>query len=146
MRAKGVSIGGSSNWVCLTLHPPSHRSYIISDSILQLNNFAVATATSPFLDKSALGAFIFFGCVTTIGILYVIFLVPETRGRTLEEMDELFGTAGMAAADAARKARIESEIGLLALVGVESPESEKKIEEVSHSEDYVRGEDGEKRM
>ena len=73
--------------------------------------------------------------MTTIGILYVIFFVPETRGRTLEEMDELFGTTGMAAADAARKARIESDIGLLALVGVESPESEKKFDEVSHSEE-----------
>ncbi|OOQ83624.1 MFS monosaccharide transporter [Penicillium brasilianum] len=126
MRAKGVSIGGSSNW---------------------LNNFAVATATSPFLNKSALGAFIFFGCVTTIAIVYVIFFVPETRGRTLEEMDELFGTSGMAAADAARKTRIEREIGLLALVGVESPENdEKKIEEVSHSEEYVREDDEVKRL
>lgn len=84
--------------------------------------------------------------MTTIGIVYVIFFVPETRGRTLEEMDELFGTAGMAAADAARKARIESEIGLLALVGVESPESEKRVEEVSHSEEYVRDDEGVKQM
>ncbi|GLI74839.1 hypothetical protein PoHVEF18_003087 [Penicillium ochrochloron] len=125
MRAKGVSIGGSSNW---------------------LNNFAVATATSPFLSQSALGAFIFFGCITTIGIFYVIFFVPETRGRTLEEMDELFGSSGMAAADTARKTRIEREIGLLALVGVESPDSEKKIEEVSHSEEYQREDEGVKRM
>lgn len=112
----------------------------------QLNNFAVATATSPFLSQSALGAFIFFGCITTIGIVYVIFFVPETRGRTLEEMDELFGSSGMAAADAARKARIEREIGLLALVGVESPESEKKIEDVAHSEEYQREDEGVKRM
>ncbi|KAF3401967.1 MFS glucose transporter mfs1 [Penicillium rolfsii] len=126
MRAKGVSIGGSSNW---------------------LNNFAVATATSPFLSQSALGAFIFFGCITTIGIFYVIFLVPETRGRTLEEMDELFGSSGMAAADAARKARIEREIGLLALVGAESPSSEKKIEEISHTrQEFQREEKSVKHM
>ena len=87
-----------------------------------MNNFAVATATSPFISASKLGTFIFFGCVTTIAVFYVYFLVPETKGRTLEEMDELFGTAGMASADAARKARIESDIGLLALVGVESLE------------------------
>ncbi|KAJ5691920.1 Major facilitator superfamily domain general substrate transporter [Penicillium macrosclerotiorum] len=99
-----------------------------------LNNFAVATATSPFLSSSALGAFIFFGCVTTIGIFYVIFMVPETRGRTLEEMDELFGTSGMAAADAARKERIEREIGLLALVGVESADEKTGLEEATHSE------------
>ncbi|OQE47019.1 hypothetical protein PENCOP_c001G00676 [Penicillium coprophilum] len=108
MRAKGVSIGGSSNW---------------------LNNFAVGTATSPFLQKSNFGAFIFFGCITTIGVLYVIFFVPETKGRTLEEMDELFGSVGLAAADSGRKERIEREIGLLALVGAE-PAGEKHHEAV----------------
>lgn len=45
--------------------------------------------------------------------------MPETKGRTLEEMDEIFGSSGVAAADNERKHRIESEIGLLALVGVE---------------------------
>ncbi|KAJ5835254.1 Major facilitator superfamily domain general substrate transporter [Penicillium robsamsonii] len=108
MRAKGVSIGGSSNW---------------------LNNFAVGTATSPFLQKSNFGAFIFFGCITTIAVVYVIFLVPETKGRTLEEMDELFGSVGLAAADTGRKERIEREIGLLALVGAE-PADEKHSEAV----------------
>jgi hypothetical protein len=102
---------------------------------LQLNNFAVATATSPFIESSAYGAFIFFGCVTVVGIVYVTFMVPETKGRTLEEMDELFGTSGMAAADAERKHRIESEIGLLELVGVESPD-EKKFDG-AHSEEFV---------
>ncbi|KAJ5798470.1 uncharacterized protein N7503_007766 [Penicillium pulvis] len=117
MRAKGVSIGGSSNW---------------------LNNFAVATATSPFVKASTYGTFIFFGCVTVVGILYVIFFVPETRGRTLEEMDEIFGSTGLAAADAERKHRIESEIGLLALVGVEGHSgAEKQDFEASHSEKVV---------
>ncbi|KGO69469.1 Major facilitator superfamily domain, general substrate transporter [Penicillium italicum] len=123
MRAKGVSIGGSSNW---------------------LNNFAVGTATSPFLEKSNFGAFIFFGCITTIAVFYVIFFVPETKGRTLEEMDELFGSVGLAAADNGRKQRIEREIGLLALVGVE-PANEKHTEadmdeskvETSRHEDVV---------
>ncbi|KAJ5384274.1 Major facilitator superfamily domain general substrate transporter [Penicillium concentricum] len=125
MRAKGVSIGGSSNW---------------------LNNFAVGTATSPFLQKSNFGAFIFFGCITTIAVFYVIFLVPETKGRTLEEMDELFGSVGLAAADTGRKERIEREIGLLALVGAE-PADEKHPEAmmdenkvaVSRHEDVVPG-------
>jgi hypothetical protein len=52
----------------------------------------------------------------------------------------------MAAADTARKTRIEREIGLLALVGVESPDSEKKIEEASHSEEHQREDEGVKRM
>ncbi|KAJ5495015.1 hypothetical protein N7539_000131 [Penicillium diatomitis] len=102
MRAKGVALGGSSNW---------------------LNNFAVGMATSPFIHASQLGTFIFFGVITVIGALYVFFLVPETKGRTLEEMDELFGATGMATADEERKSRIEREIGLLSLLGAdESPE------------------------
>lgn len=74
-------------------------------------------ATSPFIKSTQFGAFIFFGAITTIGALYVYFLVPETKGRTLEEMDELFGATGIARADEERKERIEREIGLIALLG-----------------------------
>lgn len=76
-------------------------------------------ATSPFISKTQFGAFIFFGVITLIGAFYVYFFVPETKGRTLEEMDELFGSTGLAAADEERKHRIEREIGLLALLGDE---------------------------
>lgn len=102
MRAKGVSIGASSNW---------------------LNNFAVAVSTSPFIEASQFGAFIFFGAVTTIGVIWVWFFLPETKGRTLEEMDELFGEVGFAQADLSRKQKIEDDIGLTALLngGTSSP-------------------------
>ncbi|KAF4221520.1 hypothetical protein CNMCM5878_008768 [Aspergillus fumigatiaffinis] len=113
MRAKGVSIGGSSNW---------------------LNNFAVGLSTSPFIEASDYGTFIFFGLVTTIGVLYVWFLVPETKGRTLEEMDELFGSGSMAVEDEVLKRRIEREIGLLALLGEDSDSSEKTSEKLEHLE------------
>lgn len=85
--------------------------------VLQLNNFAVGISTSPFIHTSNFGTFIFFGCVTVIAVIYVWFFVPETKGRTLEEMDELFGATGIAAEDAKLKERIEREIGLLALLG-----------------------------
>lgn len=57
----------------------------------------------------------------------------------MEEMDELFGSTGMAASDEERKLRIEGEIGLLALVGVESPVSEKnhQVEQHAGSEEFV---------
>lgn len=74
--------------------------------------------------------------MTTIGVLYVWFFVPETKGRTLEEMDELFGSEGMAVEDEARKRQIEREIGLLALLG-EEPEGgviEKKA--IEHAEEH----------
>ncbi|KAJ6110354.1 hypothetical protein N7486_002589 [Penicillium sp. IBT 16267x] len=114
MRAKGVSVGGSSNW---------------------LNNFAVAILTSKFISKPSYGAFIFFGLVTTIGGLYVWFLVPDTRGRTLEEMDEIFGATKFAAEDESVRMRIEQEIGLYALLGEGEPvESEKVKSGYEHKE------------
>lgn len=59
-------------------------------------------------------------------MLYVFFFVPETKGRTLEEMDEIFGAQGVAAADQALKRSIEREIGLLALLGGDGPDEEVK--------------------
>lgn len=64
--------------------------------------------------------------MTTIGVLWVFFLVPETKGRTLEEMDELFGEVGFAQDDLAVKAGIEREIGLTALLGGEEPGMEEE--------------------
>lgn len=92
----------------------------------QLNNFAVAVSTSPFISKTSFGAFIFFGAITLVGAIYVFFLVPETKGLTLEEMDEVFGVTGFAAEDAKLKEQIDREVGLLALLGVEGEFSEEK--------------------
>ncbi|KAF4119783.1 transporter [Geosmithia morbida] len=108
MRAKGVSLGGQSNW---------------------LNNFAVAMSTSPFIAASQFGAFIFFGAITTVGAVWVYFFVPETKGRSLEEMDELFGEAGHAQADADLKERIERDIGLTALLDAGQEASSEKVGE-----------------
>lgn len=74
-------------------------------------------------------------------MFYVIFLVPETKGRTLEEMDELFGSTGLAAADSERKHRIEREIGLLALVGAEPSDEkhgESNVEFSKHEEGVAK--------
>ena len=40
--------------------------------------------------------------------------VPETKGLSLEEMDEVFGSVGLAAADQARQDEINRRIGLTA--------------------------------
>lgn len=70
IRAKGTSISASSNW---------------------MNNFAVAFVTPPMLDGLRWGTFIFFSAWCLIGGLFVIFFLPETKGKTLEEMDLIFG-------------------------------------------------------
>jgi hypothetical protein len=80
---------------------------------------------------------IFFGVVTVIGVLFVFFLVPETKGRSLEEMDELFGEVGFATADKELKEKIERDIGLTALLNgedsseVRSSEEEKTVKDGS---------------
>ncbi|PSK60245.1 hypothetical protein B9Z65_1143 [Elsinoe australis] len=114
MRAKGVSIGGSANW---------------------LNNFAVGLSTSPFIAATDFGTFIFFGVMSILAILFLVFYVPETKGRTLEEMDELFGEAGFASADLTLKKQIEDDIGLTALIAG-GDEGDAKVEKVSAEEKH----------
>ena len=82
------------------------------------------------LDNITYGTFIFFGvrifthiekdsaltdvfqAFSFLGGLFIQFLVPETKGLSLEEMDEVFGSAGMAAGENARFIEIERRIGL----------------------------------
>ncbi|KAG9661383.1 general substrate transporter, partial [Aureobasidium melanogenum] len=93
VRAKGISIGASSNW---------------------LNNFAIGQATPDMVKSMNYGTFIFFGIICFLAAAFIFFLVPETKGLTLEEMDEIFGDeAGNAADDRARLDRIYTELGLM---------------------------------
>ncbi|CDO74961.1 hypothetical protein BN946_scf184945.g33 [Trametes cinnabarina] len=91
VRGKGVSIAASSNW---------------------MNNFIVGQVTPTMLDKIGFGTFVFFGSFSLAGGLFIWFFVPETKGLTLEEMDEIFGSAGMAASEQERFLAIEKRIGL----------------------------------
>jgi MFS family permease len=69
-RAKGVALATCVNW---------------------LANFTVGVATPPMLESIGSGTYVFFACFCTLAGLWAYFLVPETMGRTLEEMDEVFG-------------------------------------------------------
>ncbi|KAI9310372.1 general substrate transporter [Dichotomocladium elegans] len=69
-RAKAMSVTTSSNW---------------------MNNFIIAQITPPMLEGIGFGTYIFFACFCFLSLIFVWFFVPETKGRTLEEMDELFG-------------------------------------------------------
>ncbi|KAJ4357954.1 uncharacterized protein N0V89_002531 [Didymosphaeria variabile] len=90
IRAKGASIGASSNW---------------------LNNFAVAFFVPPMLENWAWGTYIFFAVFLAVGIVWVIFQLPETKGATLEEMDRVFNSR-TGAEDAIMLAEARREIGL----------------------------------
>jgi hypothetical protein len=43
-----------------------------------------------FLDMTTGGTMLFFSCVTAIGLAWVWFFLPETSGKSLESMDEMF--------------------------------------------------------
>lgn len=99
LRAKGVSIGASSNW---------------------LNNFAVGMSTPDFVTAAPYGVYIFLGLMCVLGTLYVFFFVPETKNRTLDEMDELFGDkTGRSKAESAVLLSAMRDVGLLRAAGIE---------------------------
>lgn len=58
------------------------------------------------------GTYIFFGVAISLGAAFIYFIVPETKGLSLEEMDVLFGSVGTAQADAERMREIGREVGL----------------------------------
>lgn len=58
------------------------------------------------------GTFILFGLLIALGAAFIWFYVPETSRLTLEEMDIVFGSSGVAAEDQTRMQAINEEIGL----------------------------------
>lgn len=58
-----------------------------------LSQFAIARASPSMLSNLKGGFFFFFAaCITIMGTL-IWWFVPETKGKSLERMDEVFGTA-----------------------------------------------------
>ncbi|KAK7033159.1 MFS glucose transporter mfs1 [Favolaschia claudopus] len=93
VRGKGVSIAASSNW---------------------MNNFIVGQVTPTMLKHLSFGTFVFFGAFSLLGGLFILFFVPETKGVSLEEMEEVFGsTTGIAREDQARLDDIYRRLGLM---------------------------------
>lgn len=70
MRAKGVALAVATNW---------------------LSNFVVGVVTPPMLESIRYGTFVFFAVMCFLAIVWAVLLVPETKGKTLEEMDEIWG-------------------------------------------------------
>ncbi|KAI5995254.1 general substrate transporter [Pisolithus orientalis] len=71
MRSKGVSLATASNWV---------------------NNFLIGLITPPMIQSSAATTFLLFGTACFAAHFWSTYLVPETAGISLEEMDAVFGT------------------------------------------------------
>ncbi|KAK9323791.1 general substrate transporter [Lipomyces orientalis] len=69
IRAKAVSFSTATNWV---------------------TSFALSVALPPLLRTIRWRVFVIFGCLNVAAFIHVWFVFPETKQRTLEEMDEIF--------------------------------------------------------
>ncbi|KAI1498380.1 general substrate transporter [Biscogniauxia marginata] len=88
LRAKGVAYSTMSNWI---------------------NNFIIGLITPPLVQNTGYGTFVFFCCFCFLAMVWVYFVVPETNGRTLEQMDQVFQD-NTGEAEAARRSRIEADM------------------------------------
>lgn len=57
-----------------------------------MNNFIIAFIVPPMINSIGWGMYLFFAVWLFIGALFIWFFVPETKGKTLEEMDLVFGS------------------------------------------------------
>ncbi|KAG6829863.1 hypothetical protein H0H87_009889 [Tephrocybe sp. NHM501043] len=93
-RAKGTAIGATSNWA---------------------NTIAVAYSVPPMINHIGFGTYILFAAINVFSIVFVYLFVPETKGKTLEEMDLVFGSH-TSRDETALLAGIQREVGLVALL------------------------------
>ncbi|KAJ5966554.1 hypothetical protein N7481_013268 [Penicillium waksmanii] len=69
-RSKGVALATCINW---------------------LSNFVIGVATPPMMETQGYRTYIFFTVMCFLAGVWALILVPETKGKTLEEMDQEFG-------------------------------------------------------
>ncbi|KAJ5624533.1 Major facilitator superfamily domain general substrate transporter [Penicillium lagena] len=70
IRSKAISITTSATWMC---------------------NFVIGLVTPDMLDSITWGTYIFFAAFCLLALAFTFFCIPETRGKTLEDMDLIFG-------------------------------------------------------
>ncbi|KAL4955806.1 general substrate transporter [Aspergillus filifer] len=88
LRAKGVALATCGSW---------------------LFNFIIGLITPPLIQDTGYGAYVFFAVFCTLAFIWAYFCVPETSGRTLEQMDAVFKDNSSSAERGKRQA-IENEL------------------------------------
>jgi hypothetical protein len=107
-RSRGVAIVASTNWMF---------------------NFVIGLTTKDMLDSMKYGTYIFFAVFSGLGGLFIWKFAPETKDKTLEELDIFFGGGmdSIAEADRLRMQRINETLGLAGVENLEDLKTEKEI-------------------
>ncbi|KAF5641668.1 monosaccharide transporter [Fusarium sp. NRRL 52700] len=84
LRAKGVAIS-----TCSSKLPTSGNTKPLT-SLDWINNFIIGLITPPLVRETGIGVFVFFAVLCLLSFVWVWFSVPETNGKSLEEMDTVF--------------------------------------------------------
>ncbi|KAK7725745.1 hypothetical protein SLS57_003811 [Botryosphaeria dothidea] len=90
-RSKAMSITTSATWMC---------------------NFIIGLITPDMLEKIGYGTYLFFAAFCLLALLFTYFFVPETRGKSLEDMDAVFGDTA-AHEEKARLFNIAADLGII---------------------------------
>ncbi|OAA69157.1 D-xylose-proton symporter [Cordyceps fumosorosea ARSEF 2679] len=69
------------------------RAMAITTSCTWMCNFVIGLVTPGMLDSLSWGTHIFFAAFCFLAFFFTYFFVPETKGRSLEDMDAVFGDA-----------------------------------------------------
>lgn len=90
-RSKAMSITTSATWMC---------------------NFVIGLVTPDMLATIGYGTYIFFAVFCLLAFLFTYFFVPETKGKSLEDMDVVFGDMA-AHEEKTRLFNIAAELGIV---------------------------------
>ncbi|KAH7052113.1 D-xylose-proton symporter [Macrophomina phaseolina] len=90
-RSKAMSITTSATWMC---------------------NFIIGLVTPDMLARIGYGTYLFFAAFSLLALGFTYFFVPETRGKSLEDMDTVFGDTA-AREEKARLFNIAAELGII---------------------------------
>ncbi|KAK7919964.1 hypothetical protein PG985_007986 [Apiospora marii] len=90
-RSKAMAVTTSTTWMC---------------------NFVIGLVTPGMLDRLGWGTYVFFAAFALLALVFTYFVIPETRGKSLEDMDAVFGDAA-AHEEKARLFEMAARVGLV---------------------------------
>lgn len=94
-------------------------------------NFVIGLTTKDMLGSMKYGTYIFFAFFSGCGGLFIWWFVPETKNKTLEELDVYFGGSqdSLATKDKERMQNIQERLGLAGIESVDDVEKKDVYDE-----------------